>query len=205
MGTPIDVSGFGKLSIASNANAPLLVVFGGIPVLQSVIDGIRRDSRHDPMVGSAVYMWNYMNDVSDRFHVFVAIDPHVVDGVKAYEALMNTVSDKNLTPSQQILYLFSGGWKPGRALLQGKGDALFSSIFLVDIWMGNATSSDFYRQLASTKAQKITYAYTSFGANNDDTRDYIASQVGSTRAVQVPGGGMATHMKTNKVAVGMLP
>ena len=29
MGSQIDVSGLGKLSIAPNANAPLLVVFGG--------------------------------------------------------------------------------------------------------------------------------------------------------------------------------
>lgn len=205
MGSQIDVAGFGKLSIASNANAPLLVVFGGVPVLQSVIDGIRRDPRPDPTVTSAVYMWNYMNDVTDRFHVFVAIDPHVVDGVKAYEALMNTVSDKSLSPSTKILYLFSGGWKPGRTLLLNKGDDLFSSIFLVDIWMGNTTSSGFYRQLASTKDKKLTYVYTTFGANDDDTRDFIANKLGSTKAVLVPGGGMATHMKTNKVAVGMLP
>lgn len=42
MRDPVDIAGHGKLSIASDANAPLLVVFGGIDV-----EGVH----------SGVYMW----------------------------------------------------------------------------------------------------------------------------------------------------
>jgi len=50
--TSIDIPGQGKLSVAADANAPLLVVFGGIEVDKAP---------------SGVYMWNYMSNIKDRF------------------------------------------------------------------------------------------------------------------------------------------
>ncbi len=48
MGGTVEISGFGKLSMATDATAPLLVVFGGITV-----GGVQ----------SGVYMWNYMKGI----------------------------------------------------------------------------------------------------------------------------------------------
>ena len=57
--TSVDISGQGKLTIAPDADAPLLVVFGGIDV-----GGVQ----------SGVYMWNYMANIKDKFHIFVALN-----------------------------------------------------------------------------------------------------------------------------------
>ncbi|HWJ49351.1 MAG TPA: hypothetical protein VNS62_16965 [Candidatus Udaeobacter sp.] len=69
MGGTVEISGFGKLSMATDATAPLLVVFGGITV-----GGVQ----------SGVYMWNYMKGIKDRFHIFVALNSDV-DGNKSYD------------------------------------------------------------------------------------------------------------------------
>jgi hypothetical protein len=195
--TSIDIPGQGKLSVAPDVNAPLLVVFGGIDVHK---------------VHSGVYMWNYMNSIKDRFHIFVARSSNV-NGTMAYRSLMKALQTKNLTPSKQILYLFSGGYKPGIDVLTSGGPNLFSSIYLVDIWMGlgkhrDPTVANFYKALADRNAGKMTYVYTSFGANNEDARDYIAKKVGA-RATLVRGSGMdvpgmEVHMRTNNAAVSTL-
>ena len=186
-----------RLSTASNATAPLLVVFGGIDV-----GGVQ----------SGVYMWNYMANIKDKFHIFVALNSNV-NGTQAYRSLMETLKAKGLTPSRQILYLFSGGYNPGIQLLTGSGADLFSSIYLVDIWMGEgkdhrSTVPNFYKALANKNAAKLTYVYTGFGANNAGARDYIAKKLGSARATLVRGGrhetGMQNHMRTNSVAIGTL-
>ena len=193
----VDIAGYGKLSIAPNANAPLLVVFGGIDVHQ---------------VTSGVYMWNFMTDLKDRFHIFVALHNHV-NGTQAYSSLKSTLQVQGLTPSQQILYLFSGGYRPGKSLLTSESPDLFSSIYLVDIWMGVTQESgssvpDFYKALVNKNAAKITYVYTSFGANNTAARDYIANKLGSQQAILVQGQkgqqAMDIHMSTNTVALAML-
>src|ERR1019366_861510 len=58
MGDPdIDILGDGKLSKASDPSAPLMVVFGGVDV---------------STIPSGQYMWNYMNTIKNRFHIFVA-------------------------------------------------------------------------------------------------------------------------------------
>jgi len=197
MGDPVDIPGYGKLSIASADDAPLLVVFGGIDV-----GGVQ----------SGVYMWKYMDGIKDKFHIFVA-DNQNVNGTEAYRAVMEMLKAKNLTPSRQVLYLFSGGYKPGMNLLSSADPNLFSSIYLVDIWMGvgkdqRGTVPNFYKALAKKNAAKITYVYTYSGATNDEARDYIAQQVGRAKATLVKGGknesGIQTHMRTNTVAVGTL-
>lgn len=191
MGDPVDIAGHGRLSIAADAKAPLLVVFGGIDV-----DGVH----------SGVYMWKYMDPVKDRYHVFVARS-NTVNGARAYQALTATLKEKGLTPASQVLYLFSGGYRPGMDLLPGEGAGLFSSIYLVDIWMGVTQKSgsvvpDFYKKFVEANASKTTYVYTAFGAANDAARDYLASKA---KAIPVKGSGMSAHMSTNTVAVGTLP
>jgi len=195
--TSVDIPGHGKLSIAPAADAPLLVVFGGIDV-----GGVK----------SGVYMWNYMANIKDKFHIFVALSNNI-NGAQAYHSLMETLKAKGLTPSRQILYLFSGGYGPGMSLLTSNDSNLFSSIYLVDIWMGEgkdhrSTVPNFYKALANKNAAKLTYVYTNFGANNDGARDYIANKVGRAKATLVHGGknesGMQTHMRTNAVAIDTL-
>ena len=172
--------------MVSDANAPLLVVFGGINV-----GGI----------SSGFYMWNYMSNIKDRFHIFVARN-NKVNGPHAYGSLMSTLKLQGCAPSRQILYLFSGGYWPGMQLLINTGPAQFSSIYLVDIWIGpDSGVSRFYKALADGHAANITYVYTKFGANNDAARDYIAKKVGSQRAILVEGHGMPVHMSTNIEAV----
>ncbi len=197
MAASIDISGYGKLALATGAK-PLLIVFGGITV-----GGVQ----------SGVYMWKYMDGIKSRFHIFVALS-NDVDGNKAYDALMTTLQTQNVDPSQQVLYLFSGGYRPGMTLLNAKGSDPFSSIYLVDIWMGVTAKShsivpDFYKALVDKIPSKLTYVYTSFGANNDGARDYIANRLGPQKATLVKGQtgeeGMQTHMRTNSVAVGALP
>lgn len=116
MGDLIDVSGLGKLSIAEDTRVPLLVVFGGKTVGRP----------------SGVYMWDFMNAVQDRFHIFVAVNHHV-NGKKAYDALLSTLQTQSVNPSQQILYLFSGGYGPGMdlpaSLMNSKSPDPFSPIF----------------------------------------------------------------------------
>ncbi|HEX4387003.1 MAG TPA: hypothetical protein VH109_00085 [Steroidobacteraceae bacterium] len=189
------VHGHGKLSLAGRADAPLLLVFGGIPV-----GGVQ----------SGVYMWNYMNALKDRYHIFVATS-NTTPGTLAYKAVMAKLAsdDIDITPSEQILYLFSGGYGPGMNVLHSSGPATFSAIHLVDIWMGNKTVADFYKKLADTNSGKMTYTYTTFGANSPETRDYIADRLGPTRATLVEAlgegkkkeGGMATHLRTNTIAL----
>jgi hypothetical protein len=185
---PIDIpGGNGQLSIAPQANAPLLVVFGGIDV------GGRP---------SGVYMWDYVKSFTGRFHIFVAKNPSV-NGTKSYKELMSTLKAQGGgSPSQQILYLFSGGYLPGMDLLQSVGAAVFSSIYLVDIWMGNKQVQHFYKALVDNNSSKVTYVYTNFGANNDTVRDYLAKN--ASKAILVPGRGMDVHMSTNTKAVAQL-
>jgi hypothetical protein len=120
---------------------------------------------------------------------------------------MKTVANKGLKPARQILYLFSGGYRPGINVLTTSGAGVFSSIYLVDIWMGGARLGTFYTTLADHNAPKMTYVYTMFGANNKVARDYIAKKV-VPRATLVQSlaheGGMDTHMRTNVIAVNTL-
>lgn len=184
----IHIGGRGRLSLAADTDAPLLVVFGGIDV-----GGVH----------SGVYMWNYMNALKSRYHIFVA-SSNQVNGLASYQALMDKLDKQGVTPSEQILYLFSGGYKPGMDLLRFKPAATFSWIYLVDIWMGNSTIADFYKNLATCNSGKMTYVHTVFGANNDKARDFIAAKLGGNATLvkgQPREGGMQTHMRTNTTAL----
>jgi hypothetical protein len=186
----IRLPGLGNLSLAPQADAPLLAVFGGVPVGGQ---------------SSGIYMWHYVGRLRSRYHIFVA-DSNTTNGTVAYRSLMDKLAAQNITPSAQILYLFSGGWRPGiQVLTAAAGPAEFSEIHLVDIWMGSKDVQDYYKFLVGSFAAKITYVYTAHGAASSDTRDYLVGQLGSTNSTLVrpraKEDGMSTHMRTNEQAL----
>lgn len=185
---PIDtlpVGDYGKLVISSNKSAPLLVVFGGIPV------GGR---------SSGDYMWDYMGGLKDRYHIFVAKN-HNVNGTAAYSSVLKSLQENGTNPSSQILYLFSGGYKPGMSVLTQSGGN-FSSVLLVDIWMKGSSLGQYYKDFTKSNSSKVRYYYTSFGANNNDARDFISKNASVSE--QQTGTGMDAHMKTNNLAIASL-
>jgi hypothetical protein len=205
------IAGQGNLSTAPCPDAPLLVVFGGITFQLEGWDRKR---------ASGDYMWEYgMNQIRSRFHIFVACNDGV-NGAKAYSSLMSKLP-KHLTPSTQILYLFSGGCRPGMDLLLSDGSGrlaqdlsnsygpnLFSSIYLVDIFLKEGKHRGisvpaFYMALADTYATKITYVYTEAGAANKGAREYIKERVCAIKVTGIPG--MKLHMSTNAEAINALP
>jgi hypothetical protein len=153
-------------------------------------------------------MWDYMGDIKEKYHIFVADGPRVKTPEDSYKKLLDTLQKNGLQAPSQILYLFSGGWRPGMPLLRSAGAATFSSIYLVDIWMDDTGVASFYKALADKEAGRLTYIYTRGGAENEDARDYIAKKLGATKATLVDyKTGVhksVTHMSTNSVAVGML-
>jgi hypothetical protein len=214
----VEVPGYGKPALAPDPNAPLLMVFGGIDVAESVIDPA--DKAHArQMVHSGVYMWKYFSSLRSRYHIFVAHTPKV-NGALAYRYVLYTLEHQGFPPPvcpaaepkpfsgpAQVLYLFSGGYKPGIELLKAYPVKLFSGISLVDIWMGNQSIASYYETLAAANAGKTSYIHTAFGANNSAARDSIARKVGA-KAVLVKGrpneSGMQTHMRTNEEATSRL-
>jgi hypothetical protein len=95
-------------------------------------------------------------------------------------------------------------------VLRNDGSDRFSSINLVDIWIGIGKNShslvpDFYKTLVNKIPEKITYVFTSFGPNNSAVRDYIAASWARQKSEIGSRSGMDTHMSTNNVAVSMLP
>ena len=214
----MDVSG-GKISIASNNDGTtkkttLLVVFGGVDVDKKEFDGVKR--KKPIYVPSGDYMWRFMNDdLKGRFHIFVSAS-NAVGGDASYQSLISKLTEKKVTHTSEILYLFSGGGGPGTQLLDGNGADRFSSVFLVDIWMGFSKKRhpasfmpDFYKSFVNTHANKTTYVFTEGGADNDKARDFLVNKLGSQKAVEVDNqkgeDGMQTHLRTNDVALKMLP
>ena len=119
-----------------------------------------------------------------------------VNGKSSYDSAMKKIDQGSITPSKKILYLFSGGYKPGMELLKSVGADTFDKIYLVDIWMGNASVSDFYTKLARENKGKVEYYYTSFGANNNTARNSISQSVSKSVS-----NNKNDHMDTNNDAV----
>ena len=176
---PLSIGGFGKFTPSSNKSAPLVVVFGGIPV------GGRQ---------SGEYMYDYFNQTGNKYNLFVA-NTHKVDGAGAYNTLKNKIQAEGITPAKKILYLFSGGYSPGMSILQKFGASDFDKIYLVDIWMGNPTVSEFYKKLAADNPQKVEYFYTQGGSANPAAAKSIAGSV--SKKIE----GTRGHMETNNDAV----
>jgi peptidoglycan hydrolase-like protein with peptidoglycan-binding domain len=176
-----DLQSYGKFTPGKDKSAPLVVVFGGIPV------GGRE---------SGDYMYDYFNKTGDKYNLFVA-KSHKINGGEAYQALKNKINSGEITPSKKILYLFSGGYRPGQSALTKFKPEEFDKILLVDIWMGNSIVSEFYKDLASKYRDKVEYYYTDYGANNPSARNSIASSV--SKKEKVTG-----HMASNINAINSL-
>jgi hypothetical protein len=170
------VGDYGKFSGGASKSSPLAIVFGGIPV------GGKQ---------SGEYMYDYFNKTGNKFNLFVASNSNV-NGKASYDSVIK----KDITPSKKILYLFSGGYKPGMELLKSVGADKFDKIYLVDIWMGNSSVSDFYTKLAKDNKEKVEYYYTSFGANNNTARNTISQTVSKSAT-----NSKNDHMDTNNDAV----
>ena len=177
--TAVSVGDYGKFSEGASKSSPLAIVFGGIPV------GGKQ---------SGEYMYDYFNKTGNKLNLFVAANANV-NGKSSYDSVMK----KDITPSKKILYLFSGGYKPGMELLKSVGADSFDKIYLVDIWMGNASVSDFYTKLVKENKGKVEYYYTSFGANNNTARNTISQTV-----LKSSENSKNNHMDTNNDAVGTL-
>jgi peptidoglycan hydrolase-like protein with peptidoglycan-binding domain len=172
---------YGKFTPGKDKASPLVVVFGGIPV------GGRE---------SGDYMYDYFNKTGDRYNLFVA-NSHKIDGAGAYQALKNKIGSGEMNPSKKILYLFSGGYRPGQSLLSKFDPNEFDKILLVDIWMGSSNVANFYKNLTSKYRDKVEYYYTDYGANNPSARNEISSL--ASKKEKVDG-----HMKSNVNAISSL-
>jgi len=177
------IGDYGKFSEGASKSSPLAIVFGGIPV------GGKQ---------SGEYMYDYFNKTGNKLNLFVAANANV-KGKSSYDSVIKKLNQGSITPSKKILYLFSGGYKPGMELLKSVGADYFDKIYLVDIWMGNASVSDFYTKLAKENRGKIEYYYTSFGANNNTARNAISQTV-----MKSSENSKNNHMDTNNDAIGAL-
>jgi hypothetical protein len=122
-----DLPNYGKLVVSSDKNSPTLICFGGIDV----------NGR-----SSGDYMWDYFGDLKNKFQIFVAKD-HKVDGEESYKSVIKYLESNGYNTSEQILYLFSGGYKPAIPVLNSF-EKKFQKFILVDIWIGNDNVSNYY-------------------------------------------------------------
>ena len=173
----------GDILFCKNKTAPLLVVYGGIPV------GGKQSG------GENGYMWKYVDKLKNKYHIFVASN-HKVDGEATYKSVLQQLEKYGIKPSSKVLYLFSGGYRPGMPLLKNKA-ADFSKVLLVDIWMKGSVISDFYTKFTKDNSSKVKYYYTDFGANNATARDLIVKSASTSKK-------KAGHMDTNDDAVSSL-
>jgi hypothetical protein len=183
------IGSYGKFSPSSKKDAPLIFVFGGIPV------GGRQ---------SGDYMYDYFNKTKDNYHLFVAASAKV-NGIESYNNVMSKAQSLGLKPKKKVLYLFSGGYRPGMSILKKIDPKQFDKIYIVDIWMGkkNPAISEFYIKIASQIPDKVEYYYTDFGAQNNQARDKMARTV-KTKLRNQANAHMGTQSSVNVDAVAAL-
>lgn len=180
-----DFPNYGKLVVSSSKTSPTIICYGGITV----------NGRE-----SGDYMWDYFGSLKNKFQIFVAKNPKV-DGLKSYETVIQFLQTGGYNTSEQILYLFSGGYLPAMSILNKYKDK-FKKIILVDIWMGNKDVGQYYIKLTKENKDKVYYIYTSFGANNKSACSDIAQNAGYKKLKD--GGSMTDHMNCNKLAIDIL-
>jgi hypothetical protein len=183
------IGSYGKFSQSKDKEAPLVFVYGGIPV------GGRQ---------SGDYMYDYFNKTKEKYHLFIAASAKV-NGIESYNNVMSKAQSLGLKPQKKILYLFSGGYLPGMNILKKIDPKQFDKIYLVDIWMGkkNPAISAFYLKLASSMPDKFEYYYTDFGAQNKGARDKMISTV-KIKMKNQANAHMGTQSSVNVDAVAAL-
>ena len=82
------------------------MVFGGIAVDEIEFDGIKR--KKPVYLPSGDYMWNFMNDLKDRFHIFVAASSKV-GGNAAYNSLIKNMKEEEITHPSDVPERSGGG------------------------------------------------------------------------------------------------
>lgn len=170
------VGPYGRLDVNSNPNAPLVIVFGGVP---------------NAGRASGDYMYDYFNKLLAENSVFVAKN-HKVSGAESYSWVTQRITG---SPRKRILYMFSGGQKPSLELVPFDQ---FDKVYLVDAYL--KSSITIYLPLIQANPGKFVYVYTRDFAENGTARmeQIIATGV---RAIKCPGIGRPAHMATNERAV----
>jgi len=176
----IDIGDYGKLTKAKSSTSPLVVVFGG-----KNYNGKK----------SGEYMYDYFGRTGDSINLFITKDD-TVDGSTAYKKLKSNLSDKSISPSKKILYLFSEGSLQGKDLLEAYSPSEFDIIYLVDPYMGNKKTSDYYTKIAINNKEKVRFFYTPKGSENEDATNQIIKSINYYKL-----NGNNDHMDTNTDAV----
>jgi peptidoglycan hydrolase-like protein with peptidoglycan-binding domain len=182
--TSEDLSGLGNFTTSMYDNSPLVLVYGGI------------DVNGRP---SGEYMYDYFKEAGNKFNLFVAKN-HRINGLDAYQRVSDYMQTQNIYPSKKVLYLFSGGFRPGFTLLKSVSADQFEKIYLVDIYIGkNQEIANFYADLAKRYPSKVEYYYTGTSTSAGGSRN-LNAQNSIVNAVFTSKRGM-NHMLTNIDAV----
>jgi predicted chitinase len=180
----------GKLSLAKDPNAPLILCFGGIDVASK---------------RSGIYMYDYFNDkFMEKYHLFVAYS-HQTNGPLAKQAVDKILESRKIKPSYTLLYLFSGGHGPGKKVLSElaqveaslgsapvSGLSFFKKVILVDIYLGKSLE---FVNLSTSSPEKFVYFWTSGGHANADSNKKIRDAV---EDYEVKTGHMLTNVEAVK-------
>lgn len=182
--TSEDLSGLGNFTPSMYDGSPLVLVYGGI------------DVNGRP---SGEYMYDYFKEAGNKFNLFVAKN-HKINGLDAYQKVSDYMQSQNIYPNKKVLYLFSGGFRPGFTLLKSVSPDQFEKIYLVDIYIGkNQEIANFYVDLAKRYPSKVEYYYTGTSTSAGGSRN-LNAQNSIVNAVFTSKKGM-NHMLTNIDAV----
>jgi len=182
--TSEELSGLGNFTPSMYDNSPLVLVYGGIDV----------NGR-----SSGDYMYDYFKEAGNKFNLFVAKN-HRINGLDAYQKVSDYMQSQNIYPNKKVLYLFSGGFRPGFTLLKSVSADQFEKIYLVDIYIGkNQEIANFYVDLAKRYPSKVEYYYTGTSTSAGGSRN-LNAQNSIVNVVFTSKKGM-NHMLTNIDAV----
>lgn len=182
--TSEEISDLGNFTPSMYEGAPLVLVYGGI------------DVNGRP---SGDYMYDYFKETGTKFNLFIAKN-HKINGLDAYQKVTDYIQSQNIIPSKKVLYLFSGGFRPGITLLKTINPDQFEKIYLVDIYIGkNQDVANFYINLAKSYPYKVEYYYTGSSTVMGGSRN-LTAQNSIVNTVSISKVGM-NHMLTNVDAV----